>query len=84
MESVAEEGLSVLLSSHNIGDMERVCDHLVILSASRVHLEGESLVTTYHPVDRYWPFQAIESGIYLALSLLMLGLTAYRVRRRVT
>jgi ABC-2 type transport system ATP-binding protein len=41
MESVAEHGLSVLLSSHNISDLERVCDHLVILSASRVHLEGD-------------------------------------------
>jgi hypothetical protein len=38
---------------------------------------------TYQPADRYWPFQAIESGIYLALSTLLLALTAYWVRRRV-
>jgi ABC-2 type transport system ATP-binding protein len=40
MGAVAEDGLTVLLSSHIIGDMERVCDHLVILSAGRVHLSG--------------------------------------------
>jgi hypothetical protein len=39
---------------------------------------------TYQPADRYWPFQAIESSIYLVLSALLLALTAYWVRRRVT
>jgi hypothetical protein len=38
---------------------------------------------TYQPADRYWPFQAIEAGIYLVLSALLLALTAYWVRRRV-
>jgi ABC-2 type transport system ATP-binding protein len=41
MDTVAGEGLSVVLSSHNIADLQRVCDRLVILSASRVLLEGE-------------------------------------------
>lgn len=38
----------------------------------------------YQPADRFWEFQAIESGIYLVLSLLLLALTAYWVRRRIT
>ncbi len=41
MEAVAETGLTVLLSSHIIGDLERVCDYLVILSASQVQLAGD-------------------------------------------
>jgi len=41
MESVADGGLSVVLSSHDIADLARVCDHLVILSTSRVVLEGD-------------------------------------------
>ncbi|HEY7348618.1 MAG TPA: ABC transporter ATP-binding protein [Ktedonobacterales bacterium] len=41
MEAVAESGLTVLLSSHIIGDLERVCDYLVILSASQVQLAGD-------------------------------------------
>jgi ABC-2 type transport system ATP-binding protein len=40
-EAAATEGLTVLLSSHIIGDLERVCDYLIILSASRVQLAGD-------------------------------------------
>ena len=41
MDAEAESGLTVLLSSHIIGDLERVCDYLVILSASHVQLAGD-------------------------------------------
>ena len=41
MDAVAESGMTVLLSSHIIGDLERVCDYLIILSASRVQLMGD-------------------------------------------
>lgn len=41
MEFVAELEVSVILSSHMLGDLERVCDHLVVLTASRVQLAGE-------------------------------------------
>ena len=41
MDAVAENGLTVLLSSHIIGDLERVCDYLIILSASHVQLAGD-------------------------------------------
>ncbi|GAA4621080.1 ABC transporter ATP-binding protein [Actinoallomurus vinaceus] len=41
MEAVAEHELSVVLSSHVVADLERVCDHLVVLSASRVQVAGE-------------------------------------------
>jgi ABC-2 type transport system ATP-binding protein len=37
----AEGGLTVMLSSHLISDLERVCDHLVLLSQSRVQLCGD-------------------------------------------
>ena len=41
MDAVAETGLTVLLSSHIIGDLERVSDYLVILAAARVQLAGD-------------------------------------------
>ena len=41
MEVVAAQGVSVLLSSHLIGELERVCDHIVVLAASRVALGGD-------------------------------------------
>lgn len=41
MEVVASQGVSVVLSSHLVVDLERVCDHLVVLAASRIRLAGE-------------------------------------------
>ena len=41
LDATMEQGLSVLLSSHIISDLERVCEYLIILSASRVQLAGE-------------------------------------------
>jgi ABC-2 type transport system ATP-binding protein len=40
MEAVSEGGLTVVLSSHLLADLERVCDHLVILAQSRTQLTG--------------------------------------------
>jgi len=36
MEAVAEHELSVVLSSHLVADLERVCDYLIVLVGSRV------------------------------------------------
>lgn len=41
METVAEHEVSIILSSHLVADLERVCDYLVVLVASRVRLAGE-------------------------------------------
>jgi ABC-2 type transport system ATP-binding protein len=41
MEVVADHGVSVVLSSHQIADLERVCDHLVVLATGRVALTGD-------------------------------------------
>jgi ABC-2 type transport system ATP-binding protein len=50
MEAVAEHELSVLLSSHLVSDLERVCDHLVVLVDSRVRVAGDvdDLLATHH------------------------------------
>jgi len=50
METVAEHQVSVVLSSHLITDIERVCDYLIVLTASRVRLAGETeaLLATHH------------------------------------
>jgi ABC-2 type transport system ATP-binding protein len=40
MQTVAEHEVSVLLSSHLMADLERVCDYLVVIVASRVQLAG--------------------------------------------
>jgi ABC-2 type transport system ATP-binding protein len=40
-EVVAERGVSVVLSSHLVADLERVCDYLIVLVGSRVQITGE-------------------------------------------
>ena len=40
-DAVAEGGLTVVLSSHLVADIERVCDHLILLASSRVQLCGD-------------------------------------------
>lgn len=41
MMAVADEGVSVVLSSHVLAELERVADYLVLLSDGRVHVAGE-------------------------------------------
>ena len=50
MEVVAEHGVSVVLSSHLVADLERVCDYLVVLVDSRVQVAGEieHLLASHH------------------------------------
>lgn len=50
METVADHGLSVVLSSHLVSDIERVCDYLVVLVNSKVQLAGEvdDLLSSHH------------------------------------
>jgi ABC-2 type transport system ATP-binding protein len=50
MEVVADTGMSVILSSHLIADLERVCDHLVLLAHGQVRMAGDvdDLLATHH------------------------------------
>jgi ABC-2 type transport system ATP-binding protein len=41
-EAAAGGGLTIVLSSHLLADIERVCDHLILLAASRVQLCGDT------------------------------------------
>lgn len=50
MEAVAEQDLSVVLSSHLVSDVERSCDYLVVLVDSRVQVSGDidTLLATHY------------------------------------
>jgi ABC-2 type transport system ATP-binding protein len=41
MAAVADDEMAVVLSSHLVADLERVCDYVVILANSRVQLAGD-------------------------------------------
>jgi ABC-2 type transport system ATP-binding protein len=40
MGTVADAGVTVLLSSHILTDLERVCDYVIVLHAARVQISG--------------------------------------------
>jgi hypothetical protein len=45
---------------------------------------GYTQWTRYQPASRFWPFQLIEGGLLLLLSLILIGVTVWLVRRRAT
>ncbi|GAA1270231.1 ABC transporter ATP-binding protein [Planotetraspora silvatica] len=49
-EATADHKLSVVLSSHLVSDLEKVCDYLIVLVDSRVRVAGEvdRLLATHH------------------------------------
>lgn len=49
-QAVAETEMSVLLSSHLVSDVERACDHVIVLVDSRVQVAGDisALLATHH------------------------------------
>ncbi|MFI6273604.1 ABC transporter ATP-binding protein [Streptomyces sp. NPDC050988] len=50
MEAVADQQLSVVLSSHLVSDVERSCDYVIVLVDSRVQVAGDidDLRATHH------------------------------------
>jgi ABC-2 type transport system ATP-binding protein len=54
MEAVAEEQVNIVLSSHLISDLERVCDYLIVLADARVRIAG--------PVDDLLAAHRLLSG----------------------
>jgi ABC-type transport system involved in multi-copper enzyme maturation permease subunit len=51
--------------------------------ASCAAQHGYTQLTSYQPVGRFWPFQWIEGGWLLALSVLLIAVIVWLVRRRV-
>ena len=41
MTAMADDGVSVLLSSHQVAELERVADYLIVLSRAQLQVAGE-------------------------------------------
>ena len=37
----------------------------------------------YHPADRFWTFQLVEAGLFIAVAAVLIGVVVWRVRRRI-
>jgi hypothetical protein len=67
-------------------------ENLAVLHAQHAGLDPQSYILTlgwkrvisYQPADRFWTFQAIEAGIFVALAVAAVLLTLWLVRRRPT
>jgi ABC-2 type transport system ATP-binding protein len=71
METVAAEGLTVVLSSHVLAELATVCDYLVLLATGRVQLAGDTeallaghklLVGPRRDPPRAGPHQVVEAS----------------------
>ena len=54
----------------------------VVAIAQCLTPHGYTQWTSYHPASQFWPFQWIEGGWLLALSVLLIAATVWLVRRR--
>ncbi|MGC2008413.1 hypothetical protein [Trebonia sp.] len=64
---------------YGIGTVPQPTGHIgdLVLSVS-----GNTI--TYQPADRFWPFQFIEAGIFVALTAAALGTAIWLLHRRAT
>lgn len=67
MAAVAQDGLSVVFSSHVVSELERIADYLVVLNGGRVQLAGK--------VDRLLATHAVLTGPGGEMALQVPGLT---------
>jgi hypothetical protein len=47
-------------------------------------LRGAYNLVVYQPVDRFWSFQIIETGVYVLLAGVLVALAVHRVRRSIS
>ena len=45
---------------------------------------GFSIVVSYQPVERFWLFQSIESFVFLALAVSLVGLTVWWLKKKIS
>ena len=66
-EAVADGELSVILSSHLLHDLERVCDHVILLAAAHTQLTGgiDELVASHRMlVGPKRPLERVERSVH--------------------
>jgi len=59
-----------------------VCAKVVQNPAPCMTAQGYREYLTYQPASRFWAFQSIETGIFVVLAAILLGVTFWVLKRR--
>src|SRR5205807_2197782 len=82
MDATIADGLTVLLSSHILSDLERVCDYLILLAGGQARLVGdiEEIVRTHKRLigPRADAITALVITVALLVALIILGQQLYQ------
>jgi hypothetical protein len=70
-----------------VSSLPRACARLAsptggLTSSCRAALTGFRSFVTYQPASRFWPFQGIETGVFVILAAILLTVTAVVLIRR--
>lgn len=73
-----------------VASLPHACQALIGQASRQAMIAGDRCLSaagyrvydTYQPANRYWPFQGIETGIYVVLAAALLAVTFVIVRRR--
>jgi ABC-type transport system involved in multi-copper enzyme maturation permease subunit len=68
-------------SAFTMGDMKACFSGDFASDKNCLTEQNLSFVATYHPAGRYWPFQWIETLIFLTLALVLAGFCFWRIQR---
>jgi ABC-type transport system involved in multi-copper enzyme maturation permease subunit len=69
-------------SGNSIVDVPPTTGHIGNLVIKTLSQTGTKVVSSYQPASRFWAFQSIEAGIFVALTLAVLGVAVWLVHRR--
>jgi hypothetical protein len=85
-DGILDEGLSDAAGNHLNSLAASILDHKArdagMDPTTYLHDQGFHRWVSYHPADRFWTFQFIETGIFVALAAILLILVIWRVKRR--
>ncbi len=82
---VSQSAIRNILQGHHPASATRVgpnTSQTIVNPVGYLTKHGYTHWTSYQPGSRFWPFQWIEGGWLLALSVLLIAATVWLVRRR--
>ncbi|MFE2754883.1 ABC transporter permease subunit [Actinosynnema sp. NPDC059335] len=71
------------LGSAEYFELEAAADRAGTNLNQFLHGRGVQQFGVYHPADRFWPFQLVETALFVGVAAVLIGVVVWRVRHRV-